>query len=184
MKTNKIIITVISCFLLILNGKAQDKYFTKTGDINFFSKAPLENITADNKDVLSIINVETGEMAIQMKMIDFTFEKALMQEHFNENYIESDKYPTATFKGTITDFKNMSDTKKEHTVKGVLTIHGVSKNVEIKANFKKANNAIDVDGNFIVALKDYKIKIPKIVFMNIAENIKVTFKFNHQPYTK
>lgn len=184
MKTKTLILSVLCCFLFVSTYQSQEKYLTKTGEINFYSKAPLEDITADNAKVLSIIDMATGDMAIQMKMNEFTFKKALMQEHFNENYIESEKYPKSTFKGKIEDFKNINETKKEFTVKGKLTIHGVTNDVAIKANIVKTDNTIVVDGNFMVALKDYKVKIPKIVFMNIAKDIKVSFNFNHQPYKK
>lgn len=176
---------LLFCLLVFVSlTNAQQKFFTKKGKINFYSKAPLEDITANNEKVLSIIDISTGEMAIQIVMKDFQFKKALMQEHFNENYVESDKYPNATFKGKIVDFDTVNENKTQFTVKGTLTIHGVSKETEIIANFKRTNENIEVDGDFIVALKDFKIKIPKIVFMNIAENIKVTFNFNHQPYNK
>ena len=107
-----------------------------------------------------------------------------MQEHFNENYVESDKYPKATFKGDILDFGEISDTKSVRKVKGKLTIHGVTNEVTIDANFTKTKDAILVDGNFMVALDDYNIKIPAVVAKNIAKNIKVTFEFNHKPYKK
>lgn len=184
MKTKTLILGLLCCFFFVSTYQSQERYLTKTGKINFYSKAPLEDITADNVKALSIIDMETGDMAIQMKMNEFTFKKALMQEHFNENYVESEKYPKATFKGKIEDFKNINIEKQQFTVSGKLTIHGVTKDVAIKANITKTDNSITVDGDFTVALKDYKIKVPKIVFMNIAENIKVTFNFNHQPYKK
>lgn len=177
-------IILLQLFLFVCFANAQERFLTKTGKINFYSKAPLEDITADNAKVLSIIDTSTGAMAIQIVMKEFQFKKALMQEHFNENYVESDKFPNATFKGKILNFENINEAKSEYIVKGTLTIHGVSKETEIKANFIKTDTNILVDGNFMVALKDFDIKIPKIVFMNIAENIKVTFDFKHQPYTK
>jgi polyisoprenoid-binding protein YceI len=184
MKIKNIIFTLTAFFLLALSNSAQEKYLTKTGKIKFFSKAPLENITADNEYVTSLIDLNTGDMGIAMFMKAFKFKKALMEEHFNENYIESERYPKASFKGKILNFENISDIKKEFIVKGQLTIHGVSNDVEIKANFKKLKNTIEVDGNFSIALEDYKIKIPKVVFMNIAENIKITFNLNHLPYKR
>ena len=182
MKTKNIIVTLAACFLFALNNSAQEKYLTKTGKINFFSKAPLENITADNEYVTSIIDLNTGNMAIAMSMKAFKFKKALMEEHFNENYIESERFPKAFFSGKISNFENISNNKREFIVKGKLTIHGVSNDVEIKANFKKVKDTIEVEGDFSIALEDYKIKIPKVVFMNIAENIKITFNLDHLPY--
>lgn len=180
----KPILTILSCFFFVFAMQSQERYLTKSGKINFFSKAPMEDITADNNQVLSIIDASNGKMAIQILMKSFLFEKALMQEHFNENYVESDKYPKATFKGIILNFDTINATKSEATVKGALTIHGVTKETEIKANFKRTEETIDVDGSFIVNLDDFNIKIPAVVAKNIAKNIKVTFNFNHKPYKK
>lgn len=107
-----------------------------------------------------------------------------MQEHFNENYVESDKYPKATFKGEIFDFNTVNEVVSTKQVKGVLTIHGVSKEMVIAANMIKKNNTILVSGDFTINLEDFNVKIPAIVAKNIAKKIKVTFNFNHQPYQK
>ena len=123
-------------------------------------------------------------MAISILMKSFLFEKALMQEHFNENYVESDKYPKATFKGEILGFNTVNNVLTTKQVKGVLTIHGVSKEINIDANFIKQNKGILVSGDFMINLEDFKIKIPAIVAKNIAKKIKVTFNFNHKPYQK
>lgn len=180
----KPIITIMCCFVFVAFAQSQDRYLTKTGKINFFSKAPMEDITADNNQVLSIVDASTGKMAIQILMKSFLFEKALMQEHFNENYVESDKYPKATFKGEILDFSSVNESKSEAKVKGLLTIHGVTKEKTITANITRTKDAILVDGDFIVNLDDFNVKIPAVVAKNIAKNIKVTFNFNHQPYKK
>jgi polyisoprenoid-binding protein YceI len=106
-----------------------------------------------------------------------------MQEHFNENYIESEKYPKSTFKGTITDFLKIPENVATKTqVKGTMTIHGVSREVVIPSTITKKEGEIVMDGKFIIKLEDYKIKIPKIVIKNIAEEIEVTYKLNHLPY--
>lgn len=171
------------CFFLFLtNINSQDRYFTKNGTITFFSEAPIENISAENNQVLSIIDVSNGNMAISILMKSFLFEKALMQEHFNENYIESDKFPKATFKGNILNFKNISSSKDKFIVKGILTIHGESKEISIEALISKIQEEILVLGNFIVNLDDFKVKIPAVVSKNIAKNIKVSFDFKHNPF--
>jgi polyisoprenoid-binding protein YceI len=180
----KPIYTILCCLLFVAVSQSQDKYLTKSGAINFYSKAPMEDITADNNQVLSIIDASKGKMAIQILMKSFLFEKALMQEHFNENYVESDKYPKAIFKGAILDFDSINETTSKKQVKGELTIHGVTKEVTIDANFTKTDEAILVDGNFIIEVDDYNIKIPAVVAKNIAKRIKVTFEFNHKPYKK
>ena len=180
----KFIITAICLFLTIGSIYSQERYLTKTGKINFFSETPIENITADNNQVLSIIDVTSGKMAISILMKSFLFEKALMQEHFNENYVESDKYPKSTFKGTIEDFQEIGNTEKEVLVKGLITIHGVSKNQIVKANITKSKEAILVEGEFIVNLDDFDVEIPSVVSKKIAKEIKITFNLNHKPYNK
>jgi polyisoprenoid-binding protein YceI len=180
----KQIITLFCCFLFIANSNSQERFLTKSGSINFYSKAPMEDITADNNQVLSIIDATKGKMAISILMKSFLFDKALMQEHFNENYVESDKYPKATFKGDILNFDALNETASKAKVKGMLTIHGVSKEITIDANFTKTKDAILVDGNFIIEVDDFNIKIPAVVAKNIAKKIKVSFNFNHTPYKK
>lgn len=180
----KIIITFFCCFLFIGVGKSQERYLTKNGAINFYSKMPLEDITADNNQVLSIIDVADGKMAISILMKSFMFKKALMQEHFNENYVASDTYPKATFKGSIINFNDLNQTTTKAKVKGILTLHGVSKEIVIDANITKTNEAILVVGDFMIALADFNIQIPAVVAKNIAKEIKVSFNFNHTPYKK
>ncbi|MFY9241404.1 MAG: YceI family protein [Polaribacter sp.] len=180
----KPIITILCCFLFVTISNSQERYLTRNGAINFFSKAPMEDITADNNQVLSIIDATKSQMAISILMKSFLFEKALMQEHFNENYVESDKFPKATFKGTILNFDDVNETTSKKQVKGILTIHGVSKEITIEANMKRTVDTILVDGDFLVNLEDFEIEIPSVVAKNIAKNIKVTFNFNHTPFKK
>ena len=170
-------------FTSFLAVSAQEKFLTKTGDIVFFSETIVEDIKAENNKVLSIIDTSNGDMGISMLMDQFEFPKKLMQEHFNENYIESEKYPKSTFKGTITDFLKIPENVATKTqVKGTMTIHGVSREVVIPSTITKKEGEIVMDGKFIIKLEDYKIKIPKIVIKNIAEEIEVTYKLNHLPY--
>ncbi|WP_299045767.1 YceI family protein [uncultured Polaribacter sp.] len=180
----KTIYTILIYILLTNVTNAQERYLTKNGSVTFFSSTPIEDIKADNNQVLSIIDASSGKMAISILMKSFMFKKALMQEHFNENYVESDKYPKATFKGEIIKFEGVSDVKSTAQVKGILTIHGVSKETTIDANFVRTNEAIDVVGDFIVNLADFGIKIPAVVAKNIQENIKVNFNLTHKPFKK
>jgi polyisoprenoid-binding protein YceI len=180
----KKILTIIFLFLFVGISNGQERFLTKNGKISFFSKATLEDISAENNQVASIIDTNKGAMAIAILIKSFLFEKALMEEHFNENYLESDKFPKATFKGLIQNFNTLEDVKSERTVKGKLTIHGVTKEKEITAFFTKTQEGILVEGDFMVNLADFKIKIPSVVAKNIAKNIKVTFNFNHKPYKK
>lgn len=144
-------------------SQAQTKYFTKQGKISFYSETSMENIEAHNTRVTSVIEVESGKIEFLCNIKGFEFEKALMQEHFNDNYLESEKYPKSTFKGTITDIKNV-DFKKDGTynvtVTGELTLHGVTKKITEKAVIKVKGGVISAESTFNVALKDYKIKSP------------------------
>ena len=180
----KIFYTFLICFLCMSITNAQDRYLTKNGTITFFSYAPMEDIKADNNQVLSIIDVSNGKMAISILMKSFLFEKALMQEHFNENYVASDTYPKATFKGEILNFDEIKEASTNTTVKGTISIHGVSKEIIIEANIARTEDAILVQGEFYLAVADFDIKIPTVVVNNIAKKIKVTFDFNHTPYKK
>jgi polyisoprenoid-binding protein YceI len=180
----KAIVAILSCLFFVGVAQSQKKYLTKSGAVHFYSKTLVEDITADNTQVLSIIDASNGKMAIQILMKSFLFEKALMQEHFNENYVESDRYPKALFKGEILNFDAVGEAKSSQQVQGDLTLHGVTKNIVVEANFIKTNEAILVEGDFFVKLADYNIKIPSVVGKKIAENIKVTFTFKHEPYKK
>ena len=180
----KSICTILFCLLFAMFINGQNRYLTKSGAINFYSKATMEDITADNNQVLSIIDADKGKMAIQILMKSFLFEKALMQEHFNENYVESDKYPKATFSGDILNFEAINETESKQKVKGNITIHGITKEIIIDANFTKKDDSILVDGSFIIEIDDFNISIPAIVSKKIAKSIKVTFEFNHKPYYK
>jgi polyisoprenoid-binding protein YceI len=180
----KTLITFFCCFIFVTVSNSQERYLTKNGAITFYSKMPLEDITADNNQVLSIIDASSGKMAISILMKSFMFKKALMQEHFNENYVESDKFPKATFKGSILNFDTLNEIASKAKVKGILTIHGISKEMMIVASFMKTKETILVDGDFIVALDEFNIEIPAVVAKNIAKKIKVSFNLNHKPYKK
>ncbi len=176
------ILTYCLLFVTLLHG--QEKYLTKQGYTSFFSSSPVEDIKADNNQVLSIIDTTTGTIAIAILMKSFMFEKSLMQEHFNENYVESDTYPKATFKGQILNFSTLNEDQKTANIKGDITIHGVTKKIEIKTQIVKTPENISLKGSFPVTVADFNIKIPSVVINNIAETIDVTFQLDHQPYKK
>jgi polyisoprenoid-binding protein YceI len=169
--------------LVSITGFTQERIFTKTGKISFFSKAPLEDIEAHNKAAISVIDKATGQMEFSALMKGFEFEKALMQEHFNENYVESGKYPKATFKGSISDWQNVNITKDGKypvTVKGALTIHGETKEVEAKGVIAVAGGAVTTTAEFTILLNDYKISIPSIVKDKIAQNVRIVVNANYE----
>lgn len=166
------------CLISCLQYFAQSQvFFTKNGLVSFYSSAPIENIKADNNQVISIINTITGEMQFSLLVNAFHFKKSLMEEHFNENYMESKKYPKATFKGKITDISNVNfaaDGNYPVTVTGDLTIHGVTNKITAAGTVSVKGGAISAHSKFPVRLADYKIEIPKIVRDNIAKVVEVT----------
>jgi polyisoprenoid-binding protein YceI len=180
----KIIHTILMCFLFVNVSNSQERFLTKNGAITFFSSTIMADIKADNNQVLSIIDASNGKMAISILMKSFMFKKALMQEHFNENYVESDLFPKATFKGEILNFETLKDIETKLEVKGSITIHGKRKEIIIPASFTRSENTIFVKGEFNLLLSDYNIKIPNVVAKKISKEIKVSFEFNHKPYKK
>ena len=148
---------------------------TTSAKIHFFSEAPLENIEAENDKAQSILNTSTGEMGFVVTIRGFKFEKPLMEEHFNENYMESEKYKTGKFYGKLNEEIDFTkDGKHEASVTGKLTIHGVEQERTLHGTLEIKGSTIILDSKFIVALKDHKIKIPKVVVQNIAEEVEVT----------
>lgn len=180
MKT-KLTILIICILLIGLNLNAQELYKATDGEISFFSEAPVENISAINKDVKALINAKNNEVAFIVTNVGFKFEKPLMEEHFNENYMESHKYKVSVFKGKIIDEVDFTkDGTYEVTAKGTLDIHGVTVEREIQGRLTISNGKINLTTEFDVTLKDHKIKIPKVVVKNIAEVVKVTVNINFE----
>lgn len=181
---NLLIFIPLFFLLFSVNAKAQ-KYFTRSGKVSFFSEAPLENIEAQNSKAVSIIELETGRVEFAILIKAFQFEKALMQEHFNENYMESSKYPKATFKGYISNLATIhfnQDGTYNATVKGEMTIHGEKQAFETTGIITISNGNISIDTNFQITVADYKIEIPQIVRENIAKVIAVKAHFDYEKY--
>ena len=131
-----------------------------------------------------MIDLDKNEIAISMLMRTFVFEKALMQEHFNESYVESDKYPKATFQGSILDFDKNSKQPQTKFIKGKITIHGVTKEISIKTLIEPVGNTYKFSGDFEINIDDHKIKVPGLLAPNIAKTILISFNFDYQPYDK
>ena len=172
-------ILVLVWALLISQASFAQLYFTQTGKTSFFSKTPLEDISAVNSTVSSILNTATNDIAVRMNINQFRFPNRLMEEHFNENYLESEKFPAATFKGKIAE--KIDFTKEgtyDVTAKGVMMIHGVSKEKVLTGKLTVGKDNISIDTNFEIALVDYKIDVPKLVWEKIAEKIAVKNSFS------
>ena len=159
---------------------AKDIYFTRSGTISFYSSAILEDIEAINDQVTCVLDLETGEVAFRVPIRGFTFKNALMQEHFNENYLESEKYPYASFKGNIDawDSINLSNEPQKVTLMGMMNIHGVSREIKDTGMISKIDGQVRGSAKFNIIVADYEIKIPKIVRDNIAKIVEVTVNLN------
>ena len=144
------------------------QYIANDGEIIFFSYAPIEDIKAVNKKVSAAFDISNNDIVFQLYISDFNFRKKLMQTHFNENYLESDIFPKANFVGKVFALEDDSA-----IVRGLLTIHGVSKEIEANGMFIKNNNSIKISSEFNVKLEDYNVSIPTIVMYKIAEEILV-----------
>jgi hypothetical protein len=173
----KKIIVLLFLFVGILPVSAQ-KYITKTGSLKFeASVESFEEVAAENKNTSAILETSTGEIAVLTLMKGFRFKVALMEEHFNENYVESDKFPKATFKGKVEDFDvtKLLATAKTFKISGDLTLHGKTKKIISNAKILKSGDKITVTGNFDVKPEDFDIEIPKLVSKKVADKINVTF---------
>jgi len=170
--------------LIVTIGKSQSLYKATSGEISFFSKTPVEDIEAINKKTQGILKPKTNEIVFVAPIVSFHFEKPLMEEHFNENYMESDKgndYKTAIFKGKIIgDVDYTKDGEYKVTVKGTLKIHAVTKEREIPGTITVKNGKFHVNSKFQVKLKDHDIAIPKLVIKNIAEVVDVTVNIDFE----
>ena len=172
----KAILIAIICFGTIYS-EAQGRFYTKNGEISFFSKAPIETIEAKNRSVTCVRDSQTGALQFLVLMKGFEFRKALMQEHFNENYVESDKFPKSDFRGEIVNNKEIDYTKSgtyPAKVKGKLTIHGETKEIEADGTVVVDGGKIKLGSVFMILLSDYKISIPATVRDNISKTVQIT----------
>ena len=173
----------IQLFLLLTISTVfgQDKYLTKTGITSFEASVPsFEEVKAKNESTTVILNSQNGDIAALILVKGFRFKNALMEEHFNENYAESDQFPKATFKGTITNFKvqSLTDVKTPFTFNGSLNFHGITKEItNEKIDISSSNDALHLSGNFYVDVSDFDIEIPKIVSNKLSKKVKVSFNY-------
>ena len=160
-------------------------WMSENSSVHLFSKTVLENIDAKTDKASFAINISSGKIFVRIPIKSFKFEKKLMQEHFNENYMESEKYPNAEFSGWIQNKPDLSvNGTYQIAMKGTMTIHGVKKEVELPVTIVVTKDKIVGKSNFMVKCVDYKIEIPKIVVKNIAEEIEINVNAELKPYTK
>ncbi len=180
----KSLITLAGFIFFAASINAQGRFFTKTGKIEFYSNAPLEDIEAKNKTVTAVLDSKTGAMQFSVQMRGFEFKKALMQEHFNENYVESSKYPKAEFKGTVANNSVVNYSKDgtyNVTVKGKMTLHGITKDVEAPGTIKIEGGKVEGRSTFNIRLSDYKISVPSVVKDKVSNNIRISVDTRLEP---
>ena len=178
MKKSLLNFFIVLLTILINTGGHAQKVITKTGTIKFQATVPsYEEVAAENKSVSAILDQSTGDFAALALIKGFRFKVALMEEHFNENYLESEKYPTASFKGKIQEQHDLSKAGTYPvTAEGSLTIHGVTKPVTVKGTILSSGTDLKLDFKFQVEPEEYKIEVPSLVITKIAETIDVTGK--------
>ncbi len=162
---------LLSCSCLC---SAQETYRTESGKITFDASTPLEDIFAVNEQVNAALK-DNGEIAVLLLVEEFEFKRKLMQEHFNENYIESEKYPKAYFVGNISNYdpEKLSGEPRIFEVKGDLTMHGVTRPITAELTVKRVDESIGMETEFLVRTEDYKIRVPRLLFKKIAEEIRI-----------
>ncbi len=167
---------------LALFGQERGNMICRQGNLSFFSYTSVENIEAVNNQVVSVLNLENKEIGVRMLMRAFVFKKALMEEHFNESYVESDIYPRLTFTGKISSLEGENQWNGPNLIVGIMDFHGVQKEVKVRVNMENQNGKLVLSGDFSVAIDDFNIKVPPLLVPNIAKDIQVMFRFEYAPY--
>lgn len=169
--------TILVIFTLItINNLFAQRYYTKTGNITFDASSSIVEVIGINKNVISVFDVNTGQFEFSSNIKEYHFKQSLMEDHFNENYMDSEKYPKSTFKGFITNISSVNFNKDgiyPVTVKGILEIHNVKRNIETNGMFTVSGGIITTNSEFKVELKDYNIEVPGVVVDAISEIAKI-----------
>ena len=174
---------LLLCLACLLASAAfyGQKYSTRNGSLKFEASMPsFEEVAANNKTASAVLEASKGDLAVLALMKGFRFKVALMEEHFNENYVESDKYPKATFNGKIEGFdvSKLTAEPKAFTISGDLTLHGKTKKVTDVAKISKSGSNIIITGSFIVKPADFSIEIPKLVSNKVSDKVEVTYNLS------
>lgn len=163
---------------------SQSIFMTRSGQISFFSKTSVENIEGTNNEVTSMFDTGKGDLVFAVLIKSFRFEKALMEEHFNENYMESNTYPKATFQGKIKNLSSINFTKDgtyEATIEGDLTMHGIKQPHKATGTITVSKGKIAAVSTFTLKLADYKIEIPSLVADKISPTIEIRVNCQYEP---
>lgn len=169
-------LTTSALLLLSVQWVAAQQFMSRTAHVDFFSSTPAEDISAVTEQGSAVLDLAANRIAFQIPIISFHFEKALMEEHFNENYLESEQYPSATFQGTLEGLKANVEAgiSQQVTAVGTLTVHGVAVERRIEGTATRTSTGWTLKAQFDVPTADHNIPIPKLVREKIAEAIAVT----------
>ncbi len=169
----KIIVTIVC--LVFSSVMFSQKMMTRTGEIKFDATVPgaMDPVIATNTTASSIFDKTTGELVVQGMVKSFKFKSPLMEEHFNENYMESDKLPKTSFKGKIVGYDGKAGS---YEVDGDLTIHGVTNKVKTKVAVTNGGGKVSISGTFTIKLNDYKLEVPAMAKKTLAETAKISIK--------
>lgn len=182
MKNSRFKLGLIFLLLPLAIHAQSKKMICRQGNVTFFSYTAVENIEAANNQVVSIIDISNGEIGVQMLMRAFVFKKALMEEHFNESYVESDIYPKLTFTGAFENMPETLNSPNSIIINGSMDFHGVQREVQLTARAEKKESTIILNGDFNVLIDDFAIKVPALLVPNISKEIQVTFRFEYYDY--
>jgi polyisoprenoid-binding protein YceI len=166
------------------SAESQEIYFTRTGKIEFHSGSSIEDIDGVNNEVASMLNIKTGEMAFTVLVKSFHFKRALMEEHFNENYMESEKFPKASFKGKIVSLPviNMAANGSNNIqTEGELTIHGITKKITAPGKLTVSKGKITGVSTFKIIISDYNIQIPGVVAEKFSKETEINISCVYEP---
>lgn len=178
-------IIILTLNILAVQILLAQVWTSANSSVRLFSENVIEDIEAKSDKASIAFNSGSGKIFVRIPIKSFKFDKKLMQEHFNENYMESDKFPFAEFTGQIANKPDLSmEGTYQVVLKGTMTIHGVKKEVELPVNLTVSQDKIIGKSNFKVKCVDYNIEIPKIVVKNIAEEIELNVNAELKPYTK
>lgn len=186
----KIVKNIFLVTALLLNSPgifAQGKYFTRNGNITFNSGTSLEKIEGINHKAASVLDGATGQLEFTVLIKAFEFDRALMEDHFHENYMDTEKFPKAGFKGNIINNKDINYSKNgtySAQVKGDLTIHGVTKPVTTNASLEVKDGKILAKSNFEITIEDYNIIIPALVKDKLDKQAKIVVDITYEPLNK
>ena len=180
----KKILMLATCLAVLSMVSAQDIWFTRTGKIDFHAGTSVEDIDGTNNEVASMVNIKTGELVFNVLVKSFHFKRALMEEHFNENYMESTQFPKASYKGKITNLPAINpaaDGQYAIQTEGELTMHGVTRPVKASGKLVVQKGKISTQSTFKILLADYGIKVPSVVADKISKEVTIIVNCVYDP---